>query len=80
MLVNVYAPNNGLERVRVFDQLHKVLQKFDDDIWLVFVGDWNSTIYFLFDRNGEESHSLSSESLSNTMEKYDLKMCGEGGT
>ncbi len=46
MLVNVYAPNNGLERVRVFDQLHKVLQKFDDDIWLVFVGDWNSTIYF----------------------------------
>ncbi len=63
MLVNVYAPNNGLERIRVFDQLHKALKKFDDNIWLVLGGDWNCTINFLIDRNGEEPHSRSSESL-----------------
>ncbi len=72
VLMNVYAPNNGLERIRVFDQLHKALQKFDDNIWLVLGGDWNCTINFLIDRNGEEPHSRSSESLLNIMGKYDL--------
>ncbi len=72
MLVNVYAPNNGLESIRVFDQLHKALQKFDDHIWLVLGGDWNCTINFFIDSNGEEPHSHSNESLSNIMGKYDL--------
>jgi len=41
VLVNVYAPNNGVERVRVFDKLDKALHNFDDDTWLVLGGDWN---------------------------------------
>jgi len=72
VLVNVYAPNNGVERVRVFDQLYKALHNFDDDTWLVLRGDWNCTIHSVIDRNGEEPHSHSSTFLSNIMGKYDL--------
>lgn len=43
-------------------ELRKVIKKYDDNVCLIFGGDWKCTIdFFIFDRNGEEPHNKSSD-------------------
>lgn len=72
VLINVYAPNNGLERVVFFMELRSVIQKFDDTVCMIIGGDWNCTTNFLVDRNGEEPHNQSSMQLLKIINEFDL--------
>lgn len=72
VLINVYASNNGPERVRSFLQLRSAIQKIDDDVCTIIGGDWNCTIDFILDRNGEEPHHESSVVLLKILKKFDL--------
>lgn len=51
VLINVYAPNNGYERVSNFFKLRSAIQKIDDNVCTIIGGDWNCTIDFIIDRN-----------------------------
>lgn len=72
VLVNVYAPNNGSERITFFTKLMSVVEKYDDSVCLIFGGDWNCTIDFTVDRNGEEPHNQSSALLSKVIKDFQL--------
>ncbi|KAL6484118.1 hypothetical protein MHYP_G00061630 [Metynnis hypsauchen] len=71
LFVNVYAPNHGGERVRLFRKLRAALQRYSDTLSVVMGGDWNCTTDFTLDRNGEEPHSGSAAELGGL-----LKECG----
>jgi len=70
--LNVYAPNNGPERLIFFMELRKVLKKLDDNVCLIIGGDWNCTIDFVVDRNGEEPHSKSRDVLKKVINEFQL--------
>lgn len=72
ILVNVYAPNNGSERITFFTKLSDDVGKYDDGVCLIFGGDWNCTIDFTVDRNGEEPHNQSSVLLSKVINNFQL--------
>lgn len=72
VLINVYAPNNGPERVRCFLKLRSAFQKIDDNVCTIIGGDWNCTIDFIIDRNGEEPHHESSVVLSKILKEFEL--------
>ncbi len=72
VLINVYAPNNGPERLRYFLKLRNAIQKIDDNVVTIIGGDWNCTVDFITDRNGEEPHHGSSFVLSNILKEFEL--------
>lgn len=72
ILINVYAPNNGPERVKYFLKLRNAIQKIDDNVCTIIGGDWNCTIDFIVDRNGEEPHHESSVVLSKILKEFEL--------
>lgn len=72
VLMNVYAPNNGHERVVFFMELRTVIQKIDDTVCMIIGGDWNCTTNFIIDRNGEEPHNQSSIQLLKIINEFDL--------
>lgn len=47
IFVNVYAPNRGPDRVRLFAKLAQSLEKYDQNMLLVLGGDWNCTADFV---------------------------------
>jgi hypothetical protein len=49
----VYAPNEGTERIAVFDQLKETLRQCDQEGCMVLGGDWNCTVDFTVDRTAE---------------------------
>lgn len=63
IFINVYAPNNGSDRVEVFRKLQSALRKCDND---------SCTTNFLLDSNREESHSPSSNALQNIIKEFEL--------
>jgi len=65
-------PINGPERVRSFLKLRSAIQKIDDNVYNIIGGDWNCTIDFIIDRNGEEPHHESSVVLSKIFKEFEL--------
>ncbi len=68
VFINIYAPNNGTERIRFFRKMNDSLKGFYKGVVLVLGGDWNCTL----DRNGEEPCPPSVTVLSNIIRDYDL--------
>jgi len=60
LFVNIYAPNIGADRVQLFKKIDFFLKQQQDDDFIVMGGDWNCTLNFTLDRNGEEQHAQSS--------------------
>lgn len=69
--VNIYAPNQGTERLAFFSLLKTELIKYHQD-QLVIGGDFNCTTDFIMDRTGEEPHPQSSQSLNSIITQLDL--------
>lgn len=73
VFLNIYAPNNGAERESFFDKLNQELSKISDSgVVVVMGGDWNCTLDFSTDRNGEEPHRKSAEALSRIIARAGL--------
>ncbi len=72
LFINIYSPNNGVERVDFFFKLSSELKKNDDNVCMVLGGDWNCTLDFTLDRNSEEPYPQSAKLLSSIIRKYDL--------
>lgn len=70
--VNIYAPNNGIERIGFYTLLKDELLKYHQD-HIIIGGDFNCTIDFTIDRIGEEPHPQSSQTL-NTVIHLDLDL------
>ena len=71
VFVNVYAPNQGSERVRFFILLENELKNYQQD-QLIIGGDFNCTLDFTVDRTSEEPHPQSSQTLNSLIAKQDL--------
>lgn len=69
LFVNIYAPNVGAERIQFFTKLENLIKEQNDDVFIVFGGDWNCTIDFTLDRNGEEPQSMSAAYLAGVKKK-----------
>lgn len=72
VFVNIYAPNKGAERINLFKKLDDGLKVVDKNECLVLGGDWNCTLDFTMDRNGEEPYPPSANVLSNIIRDYEL--------
>lgn len=72
VFINIYAPNNGADRIRFFRKVNESLKDFDKGTILVLGGDWNCTLDFTVDRNGEEPCPPSASVLRNIIRDYDL--------
>lgn len=72
VFINVYAPNNGAERIHFFKKVNDGLKVFDKNVFLILGGDWNCTLDFTVDRNGEEPCPPSINVLSDIIRDYDL--------
>lgn len=77
VLINVYAPNIGLERLEVFMKLKNAIQKIGDQVCVIIGGDWNCTVDFIIDRNGEEPHNESSVVLLKMIKELNLIFGGK---
>lgn len=56
IFINVYAPNNGSDRVEVFRKLQSALRKCDNDSCIIMGGDWNWNKFSF----GQEQRGVSS--------------------
>lgn len=56
VLINVYALNSGPERF-CETYVKNAVQKIGNNVCVIIGGDWNCTIDFIIDRNGEEPHN-----------------------
>lgn len=72
LFVNIYAPNVGAERLTFFTRLENIIKEEKDDVFIVVGGDWNCTIDFTLDRNGEEPHAMSATCLAGVVKKLRL--------
>lgn len=72
LFVNIYASNVGAERKLFFAKLESIIKEESDDFFIVVGGDWNCTIDFVLDRNGEEPHAQSASCLANVLKKLSL--------
>lgn len=70
--MNVYAPNTGTDRVQFFTKLEHILKQQRDGDVIVLGGDWNCTLNFTQDRNGEEPHAQSALFLANIIKNLDF--------
>ncbi len=71
-LINVYAPTTGRERIAFFLKFKDVISSLVSDDFLIIGGDWNCTLDFTCDRNGEEPHFMSAVSLKEIIIQYGL--------
>ncbi|KAI4877207.1 hypothetical protein NFI96_007832 [Prochilodus magdalenae] len=70
--INVYAPNRGPDRVDFFSRLDQILQSVSSGETVVMGGDWNCTLDFVHDRNGEEPHPQSAAALGSIVSGFNL--------
>lgn len=70
--VNVYAPNDGPERVLFFGRVADALKQDNGNMCEVLGGDWNCTCSPALDRIGEEPHSRSGAGLHSIMREFAL--------
>ncbi len=69
LFVNIYAPNSGTDRLQLFVKLEQFLKQQQDGDFIILGGDWNCTLDFTRDRNGEEPHIQSAFSSGQCYEK-----------
>ncbi len=69
--VNIYAPNNGAERVVFYNLLKEELANYHQDK-IIIGGDFNCTLHFTVDRIGEEPHTQSLQTLNTAILHLDL--------
>ena len=62
--INVYAPNQGPDRLDLFQKLSAFIKQCSQDEVLVMAGDWNCTTDFTLDRTGQEPHLQSAAALA----------------
>lgn len=70
VLMNLYAPNKGLERVK--KKVDAVLKGLNLEELLFIGGDFNCTVNDKLDRNHIEPHIASQKSLTQLIETHDL--------
>ena len=70
--INVYAPNQGVDRIEAFKKIHSYLQQSNQNECVVMGGDWNCTTNFTTDRTGEEPHLPSSFKLVQLISELNL--------
>lgn len=63
VFVNIYAPNIGKDRIKLFETLKNTLVSLSQEDFLIIGGDFNCTLDFVIDRNGEEPHPASAKVL-----------------
>lgn len=63
VFVNIYAPNIGKDRIKLFEMLKNTLVSLSQEDFLIIGGDFNCTLDFVIDRNGEEPHPASAKVL-----------------
>ena len=73
VFMNIYAPSVGAERVTLFKRLEAELGKISQEKTIVFGGDFNCTVNFTQDRNGEEPHLGSAGVLEAIVKKNNLQ-------
>ena len=72
-LVNIYAPNDGNERLDFFEILSKFLSNIERTDNLILAGDFNSTLLPTLDRlSKKETHTASANKLQEIINKHDL--------
>lgn len=71
-LFNVYAPNDGRERITFFEKLSDVLSHCPQDNIIILGGDFNCTLNQQLDRNHNEPHSLSANTLKRIVDQYNF--------
>jgi len=72
LFVNIYAPNVGADRLTFFAQLESIIKEEKDYVFIVVGGDWNCTLDFTLDRNGEEPHAVSAACLAGVVKNLSL--------
>lgn len=70
-IVNIYAPNQGSDRVGLFTKIQSELRNYSQD-HIILGGDFNCTADFTQDRTNEEPHPQSSQCLKQTITDLDL--------
>ncbi len=72
VFVNIYAPNVGKDRIRLFEMLNNTLGSLSQEDFLIVGGDFNCTLDFVIDRNGEEPHPSSAKVLKEIIAQLGL--------
>lgn len=72
VFVNIYAPNVGRDRIKLFEKLNDTLCSLSRDVFLIVGGDFNCTLDFVIDRNGEEPHLSSAKVLEKIITQLGL--------
>ncbi|XP_040928666.1 transposon TX1 uncharacterized 149 kDa protein [Betta splendens] len=72
VLVNIYAPTIGAERLLLLNKVNAVLMDFNSEDFLVLGGDFNCTENANLDRNHMEPHSPSKQLLSRVLKTHEL--------
>ncbi|KAI4871400.1 hypothetical protein NFI96_009402 [Prochilodus magdalenae] len=62
----------GADRCELFARLDQLLQSLPTEDTVVLGGDWNCTLDFVKDRNGEEPHPQSARILANVLSGFNL--------
>ena len=71
-LINVYAQNQGPERITLLKLLKNKLGSVGQGECVIMVGDWNCCTDITLDRTGQELHPQSSSFLGQTVKDADL--------
>jgi len=72
VLINIYAPNNGTERKRSFENLNYILNSCSSEDYLFVGGDFNCTDNEILDRNHAEPHAASQHALRQLVSSHGL--------
>lgn len=72
LFINIYAPNTGADRLQLFVKLEQFLKLQQTGDFIILGGDWNCTLDFTQDRNGDEPHMQSSSYLTRVIKSFNL--------
>jgi len=72
VFVNIYAPNIGKDRIKLFEMLKDTLVSLSQEDVLILGGDFNCTPDFVIDRIGEEPHPPSVKVLKAITSQFGL--------
>lgn len=72
LFINIYAPNTGADRLQLFVKLEQFLKLQQTGDFIILGGDWNCTLDFTQDRNGDEPHMQSSSCLTRVIKSFNL--------
>ena len=75
-ILNIYAPNDGKERIIFYNSCHRYVSTIDANSHLCILGDFNCTLNPKLDRgSGIETHKPSAECFSKIIRDFQLIDC-----